>query len=183
VEESAVRKHEPVVVVASVYPDREHAKVILDMLQEMHRAATITLKDAALITKDEAGKIRMEETHEVTTRKGAKRGAIVTGILGVIYPPSLLGSLAVGGAVGGLMGRLRDTGIKLSKLESIASELSPGKAAIVSLVDLPSQQATERAMAEYGGHLVVQPLDEDQTNQLLGVDQTDAQGNRDVEEL
>ena len=45
-------------LLAAIYPDREHAQVILDMLESMHRADTVTLVDAALITKDDQGKFR-----------------------------------------------------------------------------------------------------------------------------
>ena len=44
-------------------------------------------------------------------------------------------------------------------------------AAIVSLVEIPSQQATEHAMAEYGGRIVVHPLDEQASDQLLNVEE------------
>lgn len=155
-------------VVAAVYPDREHAQVILDMLKKMHSATTITLVDAALATKDESGQIHIDETHEVTTKKGAIRGAAVTGILGVIYPPSLIASLVVGGGIGGLMGKLRDTGIKLPQIESIAKDLEPGKAAVIALVDSENMEQTRKAMDNYGGTVVTQQLDSAHAEELLG---------------
>ena len=59
------------------FPDREHAKVILDMLERMHHAHRVKLVDAALVTKDDQGKLQIEETKELTTRKGARRGAVI----------------------------------------------------------------------------------------------------------
>src|SRR5215211_7486737 len=84
-------------LLAATYPDLEHARVTFDMLQHMHRAANIDLVDSALVRKDEKGKIKIEETTELTTGKGARRGAIITGVFGLIYPPSLLGSVLIGG--------------------------------------------------------------------------------------
>ena len=122
-------------LLAAVYPDRSHAETIFDMLHEMHRATTINLVDSAMITKNEDGKIKIEETKELTTRKGARRGAIITGVFGLIYPPSLLGSVLVGGAIGAIAGRLRDTGIKHPRLREIADGLEPGQAAVIALTD------------------------------------------------
>jgi hypothetical protein len=39
----------------------------------MHRSATITLVDAARITRDEAGKVHVKETDELTAKEGAVR--------------------------------------------------------------------------------------------------------------
>jgi uncharacterized membrane protein len=147
-------------LLAALYPDREHAKVTFDMLHEMHRATTITLVDSALITKDGEGKIKIEETKELTTRKGARRGAIITGVLGIIYPPSLIGSVLVGGAIGAVAGRLRDTGIKNPQLKEIADRLEPGKAAVVALAEDSSTAKVQGAMEGYEGTLVVQVVDE-----------------------
>jgi uncharacterized membrane protein len=154
-------------VIAAVYPDREHAKVTIDMLQQMHRAVTITLLDAALVTKDDQGKIRIEETKELTTGKGARRGAIIAGAFGLIFPPSLIASAVAGGAIGAVAGRARDTGVKHDRLNQFAEQLEPGKAAVVALAEdewvLPIQQA----LVGYEGALVTEPLDEEAQKELF----------------
>ncbi len=76
-------------LMAAVYVDEEGARTILDTLERMHSASNITLADAAMVTKDADGKLHIKETREVTAVKGAKRGAVVTGVLGLIYPPTL----------------------------------------------------------------------------------------------
>src|SRR6187402_360484 len=92
-------------LVAAVFPDREHAETILDMLERMHKAVTITIHDASLVTKDDKGKLKIEETHELTTGKGARRGAIIAGALGVIFPPAFLASAISGGLIGAIAGK------------------------------------------------------------------------------
>jgi uncharacterized membrane protein len=136
----------PLDIVAAAYPDREHADTILNMLQQMHRASTITLADAALITKDQQGKIKVEETREVTTRKGARRGALIAGCLGIIYPPSLIASVLVGGGIGAFLGKLRDTGIKSRDMKEIAGSMTPGELVVITLSEPQSTPAIARAM-------------------------------------
>jgi uncharacterized membrane protein len=153
-------------LLAAVYPDVEHAKVTFDMLHEMHRATTVTLVDSAMITKDDEGKIKVQETKELTVRKGARRGAIITGVLGLIYPPSLLGSVLVGGAIGAVAGRARDIGIKNPKLQEVADRLEPGKAAVVALAEESSTAKVQQALAGYEGTLVIQALDEETLKEL-----------------
>jgi uncharacterized membrane protein len=153
-------------LLAAVYPDLEHGQVTFDMLQRMHRAATIDLVDSALVTKNEKGKIKIEETTEFTTAKGARRGAVIMGVFGLIYPPSLLGSMLVGGTIGALAGRLRDTGIKNPQLKEIADRLEPGKSAIIALAEDWSTYDVQRAIEGFEGTLVIQPLDEETVKEL-----------------
>jgi len=67
-------KSKPVQLLAAVYPDLDHAKVTIDMLHDMHRAANIDLVDSALVTKNEEGKIKVEETTELCRMNLAVHG-------------------------------------------------------------------------------------------------------------
>ena len=98
------------VLVAAKYENDDRAHVILDMLEQMNHAGKIKVNDLAIVAKDPDGKLRTVETRELTAKKGAKRGAIAAGILGVIFPPSLIVSVVAGGAIGAAWGKLRDTG-------------------------------------------------------------------------
>jgi uncharacterized membrane protein len=153
-------------VIASIYPDQEHANTILDTLNKMHSASNITLVDAALVTKDADGTVHIQETKEVTTGKGAKRGAIVAGIFGLIYPPSLIVSVLAGGGIGGLWGKLRDTGIKTGDMKEIAENLKPGQIALIALAEPPSVPPIERAMEGWGGYLFRHGFTEEESEQL-----------------
>jgi uncharacterized membrane protein len=153
-------------VIASIYPDQEHANTILETLNKMHRASNITLVDAALVTKDEDGTVHIHETKEVTTGKGAKRGVIVAGIFGLIYPPSLIVSVLAGGGVGGLWGKLRDTGIKTGDMKEIAENLKPGSVALIVLAEPPSVPQIERAMEAWEGHMVRHGFTEEESDKV-----------------
>jgi uncharacterized membrane protein len=157
---------ESVQMLAAVYPDRAHAEVILDMLERMHHANTITLLDAALVTKDDQGKITTEETKELTTRKGAKRGALIAGAFGLIFPPSLIGSVIAGGAIGALAGRFRDTGIKNDQMHELADRLDSGKAALIALAEGDSVMKVKQALVGYEGTLVNEVIDEETARAL-----------------
>jgi uncharacterized membrane protein len=149
---------QPVHLMAAVYADGERGKVILDMLEEMHKANTITLVDAARLTKTEDGKFKVEETAELTARKGGRRGAIIAGVFGLIYPPSLILSVAAGGGIGALAGILRDTGIKKDDMKQFADEIQPGQAAVIALAEAQYAHLIENALEGYDGHLLTQEI-------------------------
>ncbi|HKG24610.1 MAG TPA: DUF1269 domain-containing protein [Thermomicrobiales bacterium] len=149
----------PAHLVAAVYPDREHAQDILDMLERMHHALTISLVDAALVTKDDQGKLQVHETKELTTRKGARRGAIIMGSLAVLFPPTIIASAIAGGAFGAIAGKLRDSGIKNKQLRELAERLEPGKAIVVALAEDDSLARVQSSLGDHEGELVVAPID------------------------
>jgi uncharacterized membrane protein len=153
-------------LMAAVYPTREQAGTILDMLQRMHKETTITRQDAAIVFKSAEGKVKVEETAELTTREGAVRGAIVTGVQGLIYPPSLIVSLLAGGVIGGLIGKLRDTGIKNANLKEIADRLEPGKSAVIALGEGEWVDEIQGALQGYEGMLITHALTEEETKQI-----------------
>lgn len=143
-----------VVLLAAKYPNAEHAKTILDMLESMHRALTIDLDDAVMLTKESDGKIKTHETTDVTTRKGAKRGLIAGAVLGAIFPPSLLVTALAGGGIGALWGKAKDSGVKHDDIKELADSLTPGQAALVVLVSDKSAEDTQRALGSYDGEVV-----------------------------
>lgn len=142
------------VLLAAKYPNEEHAKTILDMLESMYRALTIDLEDAVMITRDDDGKIKTHETTDVTTRKGAKRGIIAGGILGLIFPPSLIATAIAGGGIGAVWGKIKDSGVKHDDIKELADSLTSGQAAIIVLVSPETAEATQRALGSYDGEVI-----------------------------
>src|SRR5262245_39056290 len=86
------RMSAPVEVLMAVSSDRPRAEVTIDALKQMDKRGDIDILDAALVEKDLSGKVRIDEVKELTPRKGAGRGALVGGAIGLIFPPSLLAS-------------------------------------------------------------------------------------------
>ena len=142
------------VLLAAKYPNEEHAKTILDMLESMHHALTIDLNDAVMLTKEPDGKIKTHETTDVSTRKGAKRGLIAGAVLGVIYPPSLIVTALAGGGIGALWGKAKDSGVKHDDIKELADSLTPNQAAIIVMVSENTAEATQRALGSYDGEVV-----------------------------
>ena len=153
-------------LMAAVYKDEEGAKTILDTLEMMHSASNITLADAAIVMKDDDGKLKIKETREVTAVKGAKRGAVVTGVLGLIFPPALIASVLAGGVIGGAWGRLRDTGIKTGRMKDLGSSLEPGNAAVIALAEPQYVEPITRAMEAYKAEFLRHGFSEEEAAQI-----------------
>ncbi len=70
---------------------------MLAQLKQMDKDGTVDIIDAAVMVKAEDGrKLKVNETAEVTAKKGGVRGALVGGVQGIIFPPSIRPMAAVG---------------------------------------------------------------------------------------
>ena len=103
--------------------------------QAAQRAGAIDLIDAAVIVHTADDKVKFDETADPSGKKWAKRGAIAGGIAGLIFPPSIIASAAVGAAGGGVWGKVRDKGFKDEDLKDIGASLPPGTSAIIAIAE------------------------------------------------
>jgi uncharacterized membrane protein len=101
----------------------------------MDREGSIELIDAAAIVHGADGKVRFEETADPSGKKWAKRGAIAGGVVGLLFPPSIIGTAAVGAAGGGVWGKVRDRGIPDEELKRIGESIPEGSSAIIAVAE------------------------------------------------
>src|ERR1700679_2746072 len=95
----------PVFVYAAAYSDLLGAEADYEALLELHAADLVGTYDVALVSKDEEGKVHVMK-HEKPTQHGAWTGVAVGAVVGILFPPSIIGAGVVGAGAGGLMGHL-----------------------------------------------------------------------------
>ena len=123
-------------VFVAEYADESGAQSALNTLEEMDKAGSIEIIDAAVIAKDREGKVTIVETAELTPKKGAGKGAVVGAVLAVIFPPSLLAGAVLGGTIGALVGKFTDKGLfDNTALKEAAEDLPEGSSAVVAVVE------------------------------------------------
>jgi uncharacterized membrane protein len=120
---------EPVFVYVAAYDEQDDARADYEVLKELHAAGVVGTYDAALITKDDEGKVHVHK-REKPTQHGAWTGAGVGALLGILFPPSIIGSAVVAGAAGGIMGHLWH-GMSRGDMKDLGEALDDGDAALV----------------------------------------------------
>ena len=120
---------EPVFLYLAVYDSEDDARLDYDALLELHAAGIVGTYDAALVTKDAEGKVHVHK-HEKPTQHGAWTGIGVGAVLGVLFPPSILGSAVVAGTAGGLIGHFW-RGMSRGDMKDLGEALDDGQAALV----------------------------------------------------
>ena len=136
-------KSDGVFVLIGTYPDEAAARDDYEVVKALHGLDAIGTFDAAVVTKDAKGKVHVAKD-ETATRAGAWGGVAAGAVVGLLFPPSLLASAAVGGAVGGFGGHLWK-GMSRKDVKELGDVIDEGQAALVVVGDLTVEEALQKA--------------------------------------
>lgn len=136
-------------VFVAAFGTEDEAGQALKDFRAMDREGSIELIDAAVVVRRADGRVTFQETADPGGRTWAKRGAVAGGLVGLIFPPGLLVSAAVGAAGGGVWGKVRDKGIRDEDLRAIGDTLQPGSSAIIAVAE---DRMIERLQAGLEGY-------------------------------
>ena len=134
----------PVFVYGAVYADRADADADYDTLLDLHSADLVGSYDVALVYKDDDGKVHVTK-HEKPTQHGAWTGAAVGALVGIVFPPAILGSALVGAAAGGGIGHVMG-GMSRSDAKELGDYLDTGQAALVVIGKSRVQEQLDKAL-------------------------------------
>ena len=156
----------PVQLVVAAFKDEDSAKAALKELKQAQKEKLIKIENAAVLRKDEKGRLHIKETHDMGGGKGAVIGGVGGAAIGLIAGPALLVPVAVGALVGGLTAKLRDSGFSNQRLETLGEGLQPGTSAIVAVVEHTWVAQVEAALAEAEADVITAEIQADIAEQL-----------------
>ena len=122
-------ENDNVFVFIGTYTSTEAAWEDYDSVRDLHSRGVIATYDAAVVNKDTDGKVHVRQ-REKPTEKGAWTGVAIGAVVGILFPPALIASAAIGAAVGGLAGHLWH-GMSRSDMKDLGEALDAGTASLV----------------------------------------------------
>jgi uncharacterized membrane protein len=156
-------KPESVFIYVGTYPGQAQARDDYQVVKDLHSAGAVGTYDAAVVTKDDYGKVHVNKD-EMATRHGAWGGAAAGAVVGILFPPSIIGTALVGAAVGGVGGHLW-RGMSRADVKELGDIIDDGQAALVvvgeSKVGQAVQKAAKQAEKRVAKDLNVSPKDID----------------------
>ena len=155
----------PVQLVVAAFQDEKAADQALKDLKKVQKKK-IAIQNAAVLRKDENGKLHIKETADMGGGKGAALGGVAGAAIGLIAGPALVVPVAVGALVGGLTAKLKDSGFSDQRLESLGDGLVPGSSAIIAVVEPKGAKRVERELSEQGADLLTSKIQADIASQL-----------------
>jgi len=134
-----------VFVFIGTYGSAADAQLDYAAVKELHSSGVIGTYDAAVVEKDAEGKVHVHK-HEKPTQRGAWTGVGVGAVVGILFPPSVIASAAVGGVVGGVIGHLWH-GMSRGDMKDLGETLDAGTAALVVVGREKLSEKIEKATA------------------------------------
>ena len=134
-----------IIVYGGLYDDVNAAVEDFAMIKAAHGEKWIGFYDAAVFTKTEEGKVKILDIDASSRGATAKIGAVTGAIVGVLFPPSIIGSALVGAAAGGVIGNL-SKGFGRGDIKDMAEQLEPGQAGVVLVGETTLEAGAERLM-------------------------------------
>lgn len=137
---------------AIAYPTAEGAQAALEQVKQLSKGETITLADAAIVTRGEDGSVKLHQAIN-TTAIGAVSGAFWGSLVGLLFLSPALGA-AVGASAGALSGYLSDYGISDEFMREMGQKQPGNRATLFVLAaDLTPDKVAD-ALGRDGGDVV-----------------------------
>jgi len=139
------------------YPQKDKADAALQEVMSMAKEKVVKLRDAAVITKTDKGKIKLHQTKDDSTSKGLLKGGVIGVIFAVLFGPA--GWIVAGAAAGGALATF-DRGIKNKLLKELGENMTPEQSAMAVLVEDADWEKALGRMADLNlqGEVIVQEL-------------------------
>jgi uncharacterized membrane protein len=134
------------------YDSEVRAEEVRLALLKMQKEYLIDLADAVVVIRDEKGKVKLRQMHNLTAA-GAASGGFWGALIGLIFLNPLFG-FAIGAAAGAISGALRDVGIDDNFMKQLGQTLKPGSAALFVLIRQMTPDKVVEEIRKFGGTLI-----------------------------
>ena len=146
------------------YDDIHKAEEVRLKLQKMERDYLVDLADAVVATKDEKGKVRLNQIHNLTASR-AVSGGYWGALIGLLFLNPLLGA-AVGVTAGAVSGALTDVGINNNFMKEIANGFQNRSSALFVLVRKVTPDKVRAELEGSGGKILQTSLTHEEEAKL-----------------
>jgi uncharacterized membrane protein len=170
-------------VYCGVYGEVTDAVADYDLVKDLHtKAGLIDAYDAAVIERNDKGKVKVLKKHETPTRVGGVLGGgigLATGLVIVLFPAAaiggglLLGTTGAGAVLGSVAGHAA-AGMSRGDLKDLGETLDEGQAGLV-VVAVSDMEAKVRTAMKHAQKVEEKRLKADQ--EALEAEAKEAQGS------
>jgi uncharacterized membrane protein len=133
-------------------------------LKQVERMEALSLEDAAVVVKDEEGKLHVHDETGRAVMLGAVGGGLVGLLLLGIFAP--IGAIVAGAVGGALFGKALNLGVDKDFVKEVGAALPPGGSALFLVVEDAIPEVVYSALKPYKGTVLQTTLPPDAEEQL-----------------
>ena len=145
-------------VVVVSFDTETDAQSAMASLRGLEKEGQIHFEDTAIVVHGADGKFQVKNEASGTTETGAVVGALIGGLLFVVFP---IAGIALGAAAGAGVGALLGNGVDGKFVQEVKDTLPPGKSALFLVIKDANADATIPALRRFHGEVIQTTLDDD----------------------
>ena len=124
----------PMIAFIATYDEIAAARQDYEEVKQAHGKGLLGHYDAAIVWKDDKGKVEIDSVSDEASKKWLLAGLGAGALIGLIFPPSILATSAIGALSGAIIGKFRD-GLPQDDLEQIGAAVTGDNAALVVVAE------------------------------------------------
>ena len=128
------------------FNDTDTAWEAYEALKEVEDGRHVEIEGVLVVKRDADGAVEVQKATDHSTRRGLGWGVVGGVVLGVLFPPSIIGSAVVLGAGGAAIGKAREVHHKKELAEELQDAIAPGHSGIIALVSDPGEIRIRKAL-------------------------------------
>jgi uncharacterized membrane protein len=136
-------------LIVLTFDDTEQAGEALKALEKRRSGGYLKIDDAAVIVKDETGKVHVKNQMDSGVKWGAVGGGVIGLILASVFFP--LAGLAIGAFGGALIGKSMDLGVDQKFVKDVTETLKPGSSALFVIGSSDNPEVVAAALRPFQG--------------------------------
>jgi len=144
-------------LIVLTFDDTEQAGQAFEALKKAQSGGHLKIDDAAVIVKQESGKVEIKNQMDTGVKWGAVGGGMLGLILASVFFP--LAGLAIGALSGALIGKSLDMGVDKKFVKDVTETLKPGSSALFVIGSSDNQAVVVGALRPFQGTIYQTTLD------------------------
>jgi len=128
------------------FSDTATAWQAYEALKSVEDGRTVEIEGVLVVKREADGTFEVQKATDHSTKHGLRWGLVGGVALGVLFPPSILGSAAVLGAAGAAAGKVRQRHHHKEIEEELQDSIAPGHSGILALVSDPGVVEIRKAL-------------------------------------
>ena len=133
-------------LVVADFDDTDAAWAAYELLKSIEDGRSLEIESVIVVKRGDDGKLEIQKATDHSTGRGLAWGAVGGVVLGVIFPPSIIGSAIALGAAGAATGKLRELHHRSELAAELQDAVAPGHSGIVALVSDPGVVEIRKAL-------------------------------------
>lgn len=144
-------------LVVLTFDDMDTAEKVHQSLVSAKKQGLVQIDDAAVVVKDEEGKVKVDNQVARGTWISTAVGGGLGLLIGAIFFP--IGGLVLGLAGGALVAKAMDLGVDGKFVDEVSEKIQPGTSALFIMAEDANTAAILAVLREYEGHVLQTTLD------------------------